>query len=121
MDIAGRQGLLPVLCGQRQGVLTGDSEGTLVLWDLETKTPRLTVKAVHRGPLKAVACCPDGRTFASGGEDGTVKLWETVTGGELLSFAGKSDAVSALAFAADGTLGRRRERRGPSVVRSALM
>ena len=84
-------------------LLTGDSEGTLVLWDLETKKPRLTVKAAHRGPLKAVACCSDGRTLASGGEDGTVKLWETVTGGELLTFAAKSGAVTALAFAADGS------------------
>jgi WD40 repeat protein len=56
----------------------------------------------HAGIVKAVVFAPDGHSLASGGADGTVRLWDTVTGAEVHAFDGHARAVEALAFAPDG-------------------
>jgi WD40 repeat protein len=50
-----------------------------------------------------VAFSPDGRTLASGGWDGTVRLWSVPVAQEVLTLAGHKGKVTALAFAPDGT------------------
>ena len=86
-------------------LVTGSEAGTLVLWDVATRTPRVTVKG-HSGAVRAVASSSDGKTVVSGGADGAVRLWETVTGGELLTLkekvAEKAVAITALGFASNG-------------------
>ncbi|MGR4851310.1 nSTAND1 domain-containing NTPase [Streptomyces sp. LARHCF252] len=54
----------------------------------------------HEGAGSSVVYAPDGRTLASGGHDGTVRLWDTTTGralGEPLRLG--TARVSAVAFA----------------------
>jgi WD40 repeat protein len=56
-------------------------------------------------PLRAyaVAFSPNGETLASGGLDGTVRLWQVATGKQRAVFKENWD-VCSLAFAADGKL-----------------
>jgi hypothetical protein len=71
------------------------------VWDVATGKRTAT----WRGPAKAeqLALAPDGKTLATGEEDGTVRLWDARRGVELARFRGAHRArVSALAFAPDG-------------------
>src|SRR5262249_41669549 len=56
----------------------------------------------HRREVWAVAFSPDGKSLATGSEDGTVKLWDPVTGQERLSLKGHRGRVSSVAFWPDG-------------------
>ena len=96
-----------------------DRRGRLVrLWDLDEGAERTALQGAE-GSVLAVAISPDGRTLATGGLEGTVKLWDPLTGQLRATLQGrrKEDAdggnspapshrgvISSLAFSADGRM-----------------
>jgi WD40 repeat protein len=54
--------------------------------------------------VRSVALSADGRVLASGGYDGTARLWETDTGRPLATLHGHTGGVAAVALSADGSL-----------------
>ena len=82
-----------------------DNQNTIGIWDTETLASVQTLAALSI-PLLSVAFSPDGRTFAAGGDEGRVWLWEKDTATprrELVtSTSDRWKMVSDLAFSPDG-------------------
>jgi WD40 repeat protein len=79
-------------------------DGMVRIWDTATGTELRQLKAHEEGMVTSVAVSPDGKTFASGGWQGTrtLVLWDLATGRELHVLGGKENTVYAIAFSPDG-------------------
>jgi WD40 repeat protein len=72
------------------------------LWDPTTGQLRIALRG-HPGAAQAVAFSPDGRTLATGGGNGLVRLWDLVTGDVRAVFEMPHRGwVLDLAFSPDG-------------------
>lgn len=68
------------LNGEARRFVTGSPNNTWVnVWDFDSEKELETGKG-HHGPIWTTAFSPDGKLFATGSEDGTVKLWKFTQG-----------------------------------------
>jgi eukaryotic-like serine/threonine-protein kinase len=66
-------------------------------------TELLTLRG-HSGTVTGVAYSPDATRLASGGSDGTVRVWDVITGKEVLPpLRGHTGDVYAVAYSPDGS------------------
>jgi hypothetical protein len=97
---------------------SGRYANALHLWEIATGKERLTVPC---GPASAhwvqrIACAADGRTLATARSDGTIQLWDLVSGKELPFQAAPGVEVQCLAFAPDSRLLASAQRDGTVLV-----
>jgi eukaryotic-like serine/threonine-protein kinase len=57
----------------------------------------------HTQTVRTVAWSPDGSRVASGGEDGTIQIWEAATGKLIATYREHTANVLTLAWSADGS------------------
>ncbi len=56
----------------------------------------------HKGSVNSVAFSPDGKMFASGSADSSVRLWDVASGQVVRELHGHSEGVRSVAFSHDG-------------------
>ena len=54
------------------------------------------------GPVWSVAVTADGKTAVSGGQEGSVRVWDLAAGRQQAAFTGQADVVWSVAVTADG-------------------
>jgi WD40 repeat protein len=73
------------------------------LWDVATgqQIGRLP-ETLREHAVYSLSYAPDGKTLASGSDDGTIRLWEAASGQEIRRFQADMGPVTSVAFTPDG-------------------
>jgi WD40 repeat protein len=86
--------------GGKYLALSLERENMVRLYD--RSTGREMQLAGHHDFVRGLAFSPDGATLGSGSMDGTIRLWDTATGGLVTTLPGHMEEVTDLAFSPDG-------------------
>lgn len=73
----GHHGRLWDACFTKCGIVTASEDGTCKLWELQKGNCIATLQGHVGKSVWRVACHPNKRLIATGGGDGSVKLWDT--------------------------------------------
>lgn len=85
-------------------VLTADFAGRVLAWDCTGDSPNPRWKLTpHDNAIGAMAVSVDGRQFATGDRNGTIRIWQTNDRQLTHEITGLEHPVTGLAFHPDGT------------------
>ncbi|XP_032665504.1 periodic tryptophan protein 2 homolog [Odontomachus brunneus] len=71
--------------------------GQLLVWEWQSETYAMKQQG-HRTNMNCLAYSPDGQYIVTGGDDGKMKLWNTVSGFCTLTFHEHTSAISDVLF-----------------------
>ncbi len=77
--------------------MSGSSDKTLILWDVDTGEKIRDFEG-HNSSVESVAFSPDGDTALSGSADGIIIFWDLETGREINRLMGHSNSVKDAIF-----------------------
>ena len=92
--------------GKRLAIAT-TVDATIQIWYTDHKNGnrrRLRTLRGHTGSVYSVAWSPNGNILASGGRDGTVRLWNPNTGVNYAVLRGHQDRIRDVAFSPNGQM-----------------
>jgi serine/threonine protein kinase/WD40 repeat protein len=79
---------------------TGSDDGPAKIWDLSTRQERHEL--ADSVGTRSLTFDPDEKRILAGGRNGSVKVWDALTGAKIFETKGHTGLVGAVAFAADG-------------------
>ena len=82
-------------------IATGDVDGVIRLWDAGDAPPRLLRGHATGTRIFSLAASADGSLLASGGADGTARVWEVASGDLVAVLSAHDNFVDAVAFSPD--------------------
>jgi WD40 repeat protein len=84
--------------GDRDGAISGGSDGTVRIWDAVSGTEIAVLKG-HEDWVRSVALgrAGDRDVAISGGDEGTVRIWDAVSGTEIAVLKGHENRVLSVA------------------------
>ncbi|OKH15864.1 hypothetical protein NIES592_04940 [Fischerella major NIES-592] len=80
---------------------TGDANGNVYLWQVQTGKHLLTLRG-HTNQVFSVAFSPQGNILASGSFDSLLKIWDVSSGKEIRTYTGHNHGISSVTFSPDG-------------------
>jgi WD40 repeat protein len=92
-------------------MVLGRMDGVISVWDTESGKEICSFKGHNtrsqnrepaRGVLLSMTISGDGKRIFTGGEDGTVRVWDVETGVEKLTLKGHTGSVTSVAISRDG-------------------
>ncbi len=100
---------IPALCvayaPDDSGFAVGTAQGAITVWTRGGEAGlQRRILGGHDGDVVSLAFAPGGKTLASAGTDGTVKLWDAATGRNLTGISAHPKGAWAVAFSPDGKL-----------------
>jgi len=83
-------------------IITSSGDSTCILWDVETKTPKVTFSD-HTGDVMSVSIFEDRNIFVSGSCDSTAKIFDHRAGQKCVAtFPGHESDINSVHFFPDG-------------------
>ena len=78
--------------------------GSIGIWVYDVFTGReLNLLTKHTGyTASSISYSPDGKTIAGGHSDGTILLWDAITGNRLKTFTGHTRWIKSICYSPDG-------------------
>ncbi|NOT57750.1 MAG: WD40 repeat domain-containing protein [Deltaproteobacteria bacterium] len=86
-------------------MVTNDSTISLDIREKESSTSPYQLRQTlsrHNSVGNSVAWSPDGNFVATGGNDGSIRIWDTKSGQEVRMLVGHRNAVRSVAWSPDG-------------------
>lgn len=85
-----------------QLLATTDTGGIVKMWSLPNLDEVRSIVA-HPAPIIGLAFSPpDGKSFATAGQDGSVRVWDTASGTKVLELEGHASAALDVRYSPDG-------------------
>lgn len=85
-----------------QGDLILTCDGNVATFHRAADSEKLHQLRGHRGPITSAQWSPDGRRIATSSHDGTVKIWDSASGDNLVTLPTDGISVNRLKWSRDG-------------------
>lgn len=99
-EVKGNQLIAIGFCGSGYQVISISAPGTAKIFDAETGNVVNTF--AHEKGVSVAHCSADGKIAATGGNDGSVIIWDAQTGKQIFKLNPHRSKIMALAFSPDG-------------------